>query len=345
MNFRDLISKKMGRISLPPGISRFKKNLVDKIFSFRLAREPGLLLDPFTRPSIHKAFVYLFIIFFFFSTGSLLALFLQDISFNIPLKKTLTQNHLHLKKDMEILRKTDLFNTGLNKKKAQIPVKETTELKCIESSVSSQLPIKLFSTTVLQNSIKSLASIQIRNKRKPIIIREGDKVENMAQIGKIDRQRILFKNIKSGQCEFIENKKNKIRSKISLNILPPRQGKKKIEESKNKEIVQEENKFFIKKSFKKELLGNISKVLRQARALQIKNPDGSLSFKITEIVPGSIYSKLNIEDGDIIEEIDGNKIENLNQVMSLFGKIDKLEKLKLTIKKDGQSQEFDYQFE
>lgn len=339
----------MGNLSpiLPAGIFRLKTILTDKLSSIRLVREPEFLLHPHARPAVHKVFVYCLVVFFFFSMGSLLAFFLQDISskLNLSPKKVSRQNHLHLKKDIEMARKADLFNTGLNKKKRSVPVKNIAEIKCVESSISSQLPIELANTTVLQNSVKSLASVQLRGKRTPLIIREGDMIQSMARIGKIDRHRIFFKNIKSGQCEFIENKKGNTVGKISFNILPPKEGKKKMQNSKKKEILQDENKFIIKKSFKKELLGNISKVLRQARALQIKNPDGSLSFKITEIVPGSIYTKLNIEDGDIIEEIDGNKIENLNQVMSLFGKIDKLEKLKLTIKKDGQSQEFDYQFE
>ena len=34
---------------------------------------------------------------------------------------------------------------------------------------------------------------------------------------------------------------------------------------------------------------------------EIKNPDGSLSFKMTDVVPGSIYSQLDISDGDIIK--------------------------------------------
>jgi C-terminal processing protease CtpA/Prc len=33
---------------------------------------------------------------------------------------------------------------------------------------------------------------------------------------------------------------------------------------------------------------------------------GSMAFKMTEIVAGSIYSQLNIQDGDIIEGINGS---------------------------------------
>ena len=91
-------------------------------------------------------------------------------------------------------------------------------------------------------------------------------------------------------------------------------------------------------------LKNIQNVLTQARAIQIKNPDGSLAFKMTDVVPGSIYSQLDITDGDIISEINGKKIENINEILTLFGKIKDIDNLSLTILKDGQKQEKDYEF-
>ena len=93
------------------------------------------------------------------------------------------------------------------------------------------------------------------------------------------------------------------------------------------------------------MLKNIQNVLTQARAVQIKNPDGSLSFKMTDVVPGSIYSQLDISDGDIISEINGKKIENINEILTLFGKIKDIDNLSLTILKDGQKQEKDYEFQ
>ena len=59
------------------------------------------------------------------------------------------------------------------------------------------------------------------------------------------------------------------------------------------------------------MLGNISSVLTQARAIPITNGDGTISFKVTEIVPGSIYSQLNIQENDIITGINGKKLTQL----------------------------------
>ena len=74
------------------------------------------------------------------------------------------------------------------------------------------------------------------------------------------------------------------------------------------------------------MLGNISSILTQARAIPITNGDGSLSFKITEIVPGSIYSQLNIKENDIITGINGKSVSSINEVTSLLGKVRDLKK-------------------
>ena len=65
---------------------------------------------------------------------------------------------------------------------------------------------------------------------------------------------------------------------------------------------------------------------------------------MVDVVPGSIYSQLDITNGDVISEINGKKIENINEILTLFGKIKDIDNLSLTILKDGQKQEKDYEF-
>lgn len=40
-------------------------------------------------------------------------------------------------------------------------------------------------------------------------------------------------------------------------------------------------------------------------------------FKIVEIEPGSLYSKLNLKKDDIVKEINGNEIKSLNEYMNI----------------------------
>jgi type II secretory pathway component PulC len=93
------------------------------------------------------------------------------------------------------------------------------------------------------------------------------------------------------------------------------------------------------------MLENISEVLTQARAVQIKNPDGSLCFKMQEVVPGSIFTQLNIQEGDKVCGINGKKIQNVAELMNMFGQIDKIDHFELDVNKNGIDQNLEYDFE
>ena len=112
-----------------------------------------------------------------------------------------------------------------------------------------------------------------------------------------------------------------------------------------KGIVNEGDTFKIKKDVRDKLLENISEVMTQARAIQIKNPDGTLAFRMQEIVPGSIYSQLNIKDGDIITGINGKRFTNINELMSLFGQLKDIDHFEIGLKREGKAKNLEYDFE
>ena len=193
---------------------------------------------------------------------------------------------------------------------------------CLEAQQKSSLPVKLVNAIVLMDSVKSLASVQVRNEKEILGLREGDSIPRMAKIDKIEGQRIIVKNFSNGECEYIQGVAPPKRGGVqSLTVLDPNEGNRVMQKQQSGEgIVNVGNTFRIKKSLRTEMLDNVSEVLTQARAVQIRNPDGTLSFRMTEIVPGSIYSKLNIQDGDIISGINGRKFTNIGELMELFGR-------------------------
>ena len=93
------------------------------------------------------------------------------------------------------------------------------------------------------------------------------------------------------------------------------------------------------------MINNMSDILTQAKAVQITNPDGSLCFKMTEIVPGSLYSQLDIQENDIICNINGKKIDNLNELMGLLGRIKEIDQFQIGLKRNGMNENKEYGFE
>jgi type II secretory pathway component PulC len=174
----------------------------------------------------------------------------------------------------------------------------------------------------------------VRGDRDLQEVREGEQISNLAKIFKITRLEILVKNLESGVCESIASDKARdVRSPIS--VMSPAQSRQFKATKKIPGIENVGNKFVIQKQLLDEKLKDIAAILTQARAIKIQNPDGSLSFKLTEMDPQGIFPYLGLQDQDIITSINGKPIYDLNEVMALFGKIKNLDNLSLGVKREG----------
>ena len=306
------------------------------------------LLGTKGRERNHRIFIYLLTITIFYNVGKFTALILGSESPKRPQSSFNTPKRYLPRKDIVAIERNNIFN-ALESEEAKVvenkkPEKKEPEIKvCLDADKKSGLSIKLLHTVVLQDSVKSVASVSKRG--KIISIREGEKIDNLAEIGRIENQRLVFKNLTSKKCEFIESDGSKEKNKFPKPKVYSASKAKDIQKNFNRDNIQVEgNKFKIKKTLRDELLSNVGEILTQARAIPIKNPDGTLSFKMTEIVPGSIFSQLNIKDGDVITELNGRKIRNYNELMGMFGKIKQNDSYEINLNRNGARETLNYNF-
>jgi general secretion pathway protein C len=71
-------------------------------------------------------------------------------------------------------------------------------------------------------------------------------------------------------------------------------------------------------------------------------PDG---FLISNIRAGSLYKKMGMIDGDIIQEVNHQKIQTADDVMGLLSMVKSSSNLSLTVKRKGNLETLNYQFE
>ncbi|GEM_PF-3179451 len=328
------------------------EKIVNKVKDINIDEIFDRFFSPQYRPQIHRFFLASLFILGSYFTGRMISSYLspvangKKISRGTPLrlnKKDVTRNKLAALKSNDLFQAPEAGNTPTIKG----PVKRPDFIEariCDTASLKSSLGLKLMNTVILQDSVKSLASVQVRGKEN--FLRVGDKIPDFIEVGNISSQKIIFKNLKTRKCEYIENIAPKEGVQKTLNIVrEPKKAKKLIKDAQATGINQVGNTFKIKKEVRARMLENISEVLTQARAIQIKNADGSLAFRMQEIVPGSIYSQLNIQEGDTITGINGKKITNMAEMMNLFGQIDKVDHFELTLNRDGMDQNLEYDFE
>lgn len=92
-------------------------------------------------------------------------------------------------------------------------------------------------------------------------------------------------------------------------------------------------------------LQDMGKMLSQAQVRPYFNagvPDG---FIIGSIRPGSLYQRMGIANGDIIQEVNHQRIQTADDVMGLMDTIKSGSSLSLGIKRQGKSETLNYQFQ
>lgn len=325
---------------LPDGMRN--KNY-ESIFSLspNISRSLEKLLSQDARESIHQFSLVLIISLFTYTLGKTTALILKGApavdtakSYNaeIDLSDDFNAGTLSQVRSINIFR----TNTGLSKKKT------VADTKCEKAQQDSNLPIKIINTIVLQDSVKSLASVQVRGDRAIQEVREGEQISNLAKIFKISRLEMIVKNLESGVCEAIVSEKGREVKRTPISVMTPAESRAFKANRKMPGIENVGNNFNISKTLLDEKMKDIASILTQAKAIKIQNPDGTMAFKLTELDPQGIFPYLGLQDQDIITSINGKPIYDMNEVMGLFAKIKNLDKLQLGVRREGTDSNLDY---
>ena len=307
------------------------------------------LFSPYTRRRIHSVFIILLVVTFTYLTGKGIALFLNrstpvvstvKSNINLPIEKADTTLQ-----DINKITSTNLFNIKESDKTTVVTEsKDISSIICLDAEKPTSEPLKLLDTIVLQDSVKSVAAVSVRGSSDLVNVREGEHLNDTVEVSKIKRMKIILKNLTTGDCEYISGEEEEMAEMPNVQIMSKKQAKSFFKSS-NPMIKNTGNSFKIKRQFRDKMMSNMSEILTQARAVQINNPDGSLSFKMTEIVPGSIYSQLNIQNDDVITSVNGKKIENLTELMNHLTRFKEADQFQIGLKRNGINENLEYGFE
>lgn len=331
-----------------------KINLADlkgKASSFNWNSLPSKFFADENKPKVHRYFQMGMLVFTTFAiaklSGSLLGGSKKYNDLGRESQVVINDDNKIVPKDINKISQADLFQTQEEEKPVDTKPKEIPKTQCLSANKKSSLNVKLVDTIVLQDSVKSIASVQLNSKKELLMAREGQTVESM-KIGRIEKSRMIFRNLQSQDCEYIEQKESKRSKRIGGGIRTMNKTKAAEFRAKAKKIdgiQQEGNTFKVKRDFLKTKLADINTILTEAKGIPIKNPDGTISFKIVDVDPGGIFAYLGVQNGDVITSINGEPIKEINEVMSLFGKITSLNNLSLGFDRQGDNVTQNYNIE
>lgn len=88
---------------------------------------------------------------------------------------------------------------------------------------------------------------------------------------------------------------------------------------------------------------NINQVLTQARALPYMEQGKTLGFRITEITPGSIYEKIGLQNGDVIQRVNSQDVDDPAKFFQLYQGLRNERSIAIDLLRAGQRQTLNYE--
>ncbi len=198
-----------------------------------------------------------------------------------------------------------------------------------------QLPLNLIGTLVHSNPEKSIAAIEIRGKNQVVSYTPGKEIEGMAAILRVERQKVIFRNLNSNRLEYIEMKKEG--NKVAFGGAIPGTSGKEVQSVGN-------NTFAIKRADLLKYTNDLSSILMQARAVPNREPGtGAINgFRILDMQPGSIYEQLGIQKMDVIKSVDGTAVDSPAKAMELYQTLKNNPKVTLQVERGGKTETMTY---
>jgi general secretion pathway protein C len=97
-----------------------------------------------------------------------------------------------------------------------------------------------------------------------------------------------------------------------------------------------DNRYEIKRSVIDTTLNNLNNIATQARIVPSFKNGVANGFKLFSIQPGSLYSSIGVENGDVIQKINGYEINSPDKALEVYQKLKESRHITIEIERNGQ---------
>ncbi|MFZ9595090.1 MAG: type II secretion system protein GspC [Bdellovibrionia bacterium] len=203
--------------------------------------------------------------------------------------------------------------------------------------VKTSLPLNLIGTLIFENELWSIATLEDKSMQLVYPVRVDDEIPEKIRILKVEARRVTFLNKLSGRREFIElPEENSQNPRLSLGrSLSPGSSAPGVEKVAT-------NQYNVSRIEVDKALADFNNVLTQARAVPNFENGAASGYKLFQIVPGSIYDKLGLQNGDVIAGLNGTPINDPGKAFEMLGELKNANHLELQVKKDGKQMTYTY---
>ncbi len=231
--------------------------------------------------------------------------------------------------------------TGIALPKPPDPVEEAQGGPSVpleeQEATRSGLRVKLLGTLAANRAEWSMANIEDVATRESKVYMVGDTIQS-AEIIDIERMRVYINN--QGRREFIDQEPGDGSTPTAIAPTPTApptaaaagSGIRAVGDG-NYEIPREE----INKAM--ENWGDMAKDARIVPAFKDGQANG---FKLFSIKPDSLYSKIGIQNGDVVRRVNGFEINSPDKALEVYSKLKEAGRIEIDIERGGASRRMTY---
>jgi general secretion pathway protein C len=104
-----------------------------------------------------------------------------------------------------------------------------------------------------------------------------------------------------------------------------------------------EGKFMVDQQAIASSTENMNQLLTQARALPYTEQGKTVGFRISEIVPGSLYEKIGLLNGDVIQKVNSQDMDDPAKFFQMYQSLKEERNISIDLIRSGQRQTLNYE--
>lgn len=193
--------------------------------------------------------------------------------------------------------------------------------------VKTSLPLELMGIIIVRDNLKSVASVSDRNRNDVIAVKVNEQISPDAVVQIIEENRVIFLNRATNRREYIELPEDLKRLKTRPAASGAKTGVTKLDDSH----------MVVDRAEVDKALADLSNVVTQARCVPHLEGGRPAGFRCFQVVPGSIFEKIGIQNGDIVCGINGQELNDITQALGLFEQLKTSNSIELCLKRNRQT--------
>jgi len=222
--------------------------------------------------------------------------------------------------DMKLVLETALF--GVAEKAAPAPAPAAKKV------APSRLKITVLGTVVSDERSAAVVVMQGSSEQKLFFV--NDTMSPGVVLKEVEADSIVVDN--QGELERIELQKEK--GGVASSVTPIRQSNAAVPHTP---VSRQFSRNMVDRQIK-----NFPQLLSQARVIPHFSQGKSDGFTISQIVPGSLYEKAGLQNGDIIRKVNGSEVRGPQQAMEMFQSLQTAASIDVEIMRAGNVQQLHY---